>query len=203
MINVELNDVSPDAQEYNGVYENGTIQLTGKVNWPDGTPVVIRVADACQVPSERDFGKVIIAGFGLPGRWIADIFDRYGIDYVIIEQNQHTIAAQRRLGRTVIEGDIRDEQTLRDAGIEDASLLALTVPDEGAVLEATRLARQIKPDIYIAARTNFISAGLKAAELGADDVVKAEQAVAREFYETMLRRLASHGVRLPALDPVG
>jgi voltage-gated potassium channel Kch len=182
---------SPERGEYLGVYKNGVIRLAARVDWPDGIRVSVRVADIVSEADNGQLGKVIIAGFGLAGRWVADIFDRHKIDYVIIEKNKETIEAQRKLGRHVIEGDVSEEATLRKAGIEDASILALTVPDEGAVLEATRLARRIKPGIYIVARTMYSSSGLRASQLGADDVVKAEQAVARQFYEMMLRKLGS------------
>jgi len=180
---------SPERNEYLGTYENGIVRLSAKVDWPDGIRVSVRVADIVYDADNGELGKVIIAGFGLAGRWVADIFDRHGIDYVIIEKSKETIEAQRKLGRQVIEGDVSEEATLREAGIEDASILALTVPDEAAVLEATRLARRIKPGIYIVARTRYSSSGLRASQLGADDVVKAEQAVARQFYEMMLRKL--------------
>lgn len=182
---------SPERSEYLGFYENGVVHLSAKVDWPDGTRVSVRIADVVAGVDNDELGKVIIAGFGLSGRWVADIFDRHGIDYVIIEKSRETIEAQRKLGRQVIEGDVSDEATLREAGIEDASILALTVPDEQAVLEATQLARRIKPGIYIVARTKYSSSGMRASQLGADDVVKAEQAVARQFYEMMLRKLGN------------
>lgn len=180
---------SPERSEYLGIYENGVVRLSAKVDWPDGIRVSVRIADVVSNVDNGELGKVIIAGFGLSGRWVADIFDRHGIDYVIIEKSKETIEAQRKLGRQVIEGDVSEEATLREAGIEDASILALTVPDEQAVLEATQLARRIKPGIYIVARTSYSSSGMRASQLGADDVVKAEQAVARQFYEMMLRKL--------------
>jgi len=175
--------------EYLGTYENGVIRLAAKVDWAEGTQVNIRMAETSETTMSDEFGKVIIAGFGLAGRWIADIFERHDIDYVIIEKNSETIATQRKLGHRVIEGNVADEATLRAAGVEDASILALTVPDEEAVLEATRLARQMKPGIYIVARTLYSSSGMKATQLGANDVVKGEQVVARQLYEMMLRKI--------------
>lgn len=175
--------------EYLGTYEDGMVRLSARLDWPNGTPVVVRIAEVSNNKSNGDLGKVIVAGFGLAGRWIADIFDRHKIDYVIVETNPTTVEAQRKLGRTVIEGNIADEETLRKAGIEEASILALTVPDEHAVLEATRLARGIKPGLYIVARTLYSSSGMQATQLGADEVVKAEQVVARQFYEKLLRKI--------------
>lgn len=182
---------NPERNEYLGIYENGVIRLTARVEWPNGTPVSIRVADVDSEYVGAKLGKVIIAGFGLAGRWVADIFDRHGVTYTIVDRNPDTITMQRKLGRNAIQGDIATEETLREAGIEEASILALTVPDEKAVLEATRLARRIKPGIYIVARTLYSSSGMQASQLGADEVIKAEQVVARQFYEMLLRKLGS------------
>lgn len=184
-------DGKPQCSEHWGVYEDGVIRLSARVDWEEGTPVLVRVADRSPSPREdlHDIGKVIIAGFGLAGRWIADIFDRHHIEYTIVEKNVATVQTQRELGRTVVEGDIASEDTLRRAGIEEASILALTVPDEGAVLEATRTARRLKPGIYIVARTMYSSSGMQASQLGADDVIKAEQVIARQFYEMLLRKI--------------
>jgi len=176
--------------EYLGTYKDGLIHLDAPVNWGNGTRVVVRVAEPqTVVPSE--LGPVIIAGFGLAGRWVADIFDRHGIEYVIVDENPQTVSSQKALGRRAVLGDIGQEATLREAGIDRASILALTVPDERAVLEATRLARRLKPDIYIVARTTYTSAGMQAVQLGADEVIKAEQTVARQFYEMLLRKVGT------------
>lgn len=179
---------APESAEYMGYYEDGVVRLSARVDWPNGTPVSVRVANL-SAQTAGDFGKVIIAGFGLAGRWVADIFDRHQVPYVIVEENAQTVITQRGLGRTVIEGDISEEETLRAAGIEDASILALTIPDEQAVLRATKLARSLKPGIYIVARTLHASAGMQASQLGADEVIKAEQVVARQFYEMLLRKI--------------
>lgn len=183
---------APEKSEYLGTYERGMIRLSAPVDWPDGTAVCVRVAEMAEPEApDVEFGKVIIAGFGLAGRWIADIFNRHGIDYVIVDTNPETIASQRELGREAIEGDIANPETLGKAGIDKASVLALTIPDEAAVLEATQLARSMKHGIYIVARTSYLSSGMRAFQLGADEVVKAEQAVARQFYEMMLRKLGA------------
>ncbi len=182
-----LENMAPESVEYLGYYEEGVVRLAARTNWPNGTPVIIRVANLTPEVAARQMGRVIIAGFGLAGRWVADIFDRHGIDYVIVEANRETIEAQQKLHRQVVEGDIASEDTLRRAGIDSASILVLTIPDEQAVLRATKMARQIRPDIYIVARTAHASAGIQATQYGANEVIKAEQVIARSFYEMLLR----------------
>ncbi len=188
-MSVDPDTSKPERNEYLGVYENGGIRLMARVDWPDGTAVSVRVAELNDPLPTQDLGRVIIAGFGLAGRWIADIFDRHGIDYVVVDSNVQTSETQQKLGRKVIVGNIAEEDTLRRAGIDEASILALTIPDEEAVLEATRLARRLKPGIYIVARTLYSSSGMQATQMGADEVIKAEQVVARQFYEMLLRKI--------------
>lgn len=183
----------PEPEEYLGYYEDGVVRLTARTGWPNGTPVCVRVANLTPEAAARSFFKVIIAGFGLAGRWVADIFDRHNIEYVIVEENAETVETQGKLGRCVVRGNIADEVTLRQAGIAEASILILTIPDEAAVLKATALARQLRPELYIVARTTHSSAGIQARQCGADEVIKAEQVVARHFYEMLLRKVVAAG----------
>lgn len=175
-------------REYLGVVCDGRIELVEQVDLPEGCKVLVKPIEA-ETPGWKDLGKVIIAGYGLAGRWVADIFHRHGIGYTIIEKNADTVRTQRELGHQIVLGDVADEKTLRRAGIEEASILALTVPDEEAVLLAIETAKHIKPDIYIVARTTYSSKGMEASQLGADAVIKAEQAVARQFYEMLQDKL--------------
>ena len=170
-------------------YHEGRIELDEPVAWPEGTRLAVAPLRPL-IGDGRLEGPVIIAGFGLAGRCVADLLDQAHIPYTIVERNPVTVATQRALGKQVVEGDITDAQTLSAAGIEKASVLALTIPDDQAVLEATALARRLRPDLFIIARTNYASMGMRAAQLGADEVVKAEQAVALQFYERLSRRLA-------------
>ncbi len=125
---------------------------------------------------------VIIAGFGVGGRFIAEYLQNEGIPFVVVEMNLDTCEAQRALGIEVIEGDVTEEAVLRRAGIATASVLALAIPDENAAVAATEKANLIRPEIHIIAGTRYTSTGLQALQKGADEVIVAEQAVAMEFY---------------------
>lgn len=134
---------------------------------------------------------VIIAGFGVGGRFIAEYLQEQGIDFLVVELNPGTCDAQRALGVVVIEGDISDESILRRAGIDTASVLALSIPNEQAALAATELAHSIRPEIHIIAGTRYTSTGLQALQKGADEVIVAEQAVAQEFYRRIAKFVTS------------
>ena len=178
-------------QAHLATFDHGRVQLDLPVDWAEGTRLDVRVMESPTQGPDLVGKPAVIAGFGLAGRWAADLFERCGVAYLVVERNARTVVRQSRLGKNVILGDVCDEQTLVCAGIERAGILALTIPDEQAVLRATALARQLNPELYIIARTIYTSSGLQAGELGANDVVKAEQAVAREFHEKLARRLAA------------
>lgn len=126
-------------------------------------------------------GHTIIAGFGIPGRAAADWLADRGLTYCVIEQNPQTVQRCGRAGTPIIAGDVRDEATLRAAGIEHAAALVLTVPDDRATLEAIAIARRLNPTARIVARCAFTSAGLEATRRGATSVIVAEQVVAHEI----------------------
>lgn len=141
---------------------------------------------------------VIIAGYGVGGRFIAEYLKERQMPFVVVEMNGVTCEAQRTIGVPVIQGDISNEAVLRQAGVETAAVLALSIPDESAAIRATEIANAIKPEIHIIASTQYTSSGLKALQSGADEVIVAEQAVAQEFY----RRIAKYmGAQVATVTP--
>ncbi len=175
-------------QALGAVFHDRQVELDGFADWPEGTRLMVTPVLPPPAAGHID-GRVIIAGFGLAGRCVADLLDQEHLPYAIIERNPVTVETQRALGREVIEGNATDAETLLEAGLNDAVILALTIPDEEAVLQATSLARRLRPKLYIIARTNYSSQGMRASQLGADDVIKAEQAVALQFYDRLSRRI--------------
>ncbi|HEV2294012.1 MAG TPA: NAD(P)-binding protein [Tepidisphaeraceae bacterium] len=125
--------------------------------------------------------RVIIAGYGIPGRHVADSLSKAGVPFIIIERNPTVALRCRSAGTQIIEGDSRDAQTLRDAGIEESTELAITLPDDVAVLDTIATARRLNPSIRIIARATYVSGGMEATKRGADEVVIAEQVVAQQF----------------------
>lgn len=179
----------PIEESYRAVYRNHQIILEESVEWPDGTRLLVSPMMPSPDALSTIEGHVIIVGLGLAGRYVADLMSVAGMRCVVIERNPVTVETQRALGKQIILGDGTDSQSLMKAGLHEAAILALTMPDEEAVLQATSLARRLRSDVYIIARTNYASRGMRASQLGADEVVKAEQAVALQFYARLSRHL--------------
>jgi Kef-type K+ transport system membrane component KefB len=143
-------------------------------------------------PAPQAAEYVIIAGFGVVGRALADRFEVAGIPFSIVDLNQKTIETQRRLNRTAVYGDISNPEVLEAAGIREADVVVLTIPDDEVTLRACRAIRAIRPDVFIAARTAFLSHAIVAMSLGADHVTVEEvataEAMSRQVMEGLFRR---------------
>lgn len=140
-------------------------------------------------PESATHPRAIIAGFGLPGRAIADDLEGRDIAFSVIELNPEVIARCRKSGRTMVQGDVRQLEILSQAGLDKAELIALMIPVESVVLEAIAIIRQVRPDIQIIARTHFTSTGLEARTKGANVVIVAEQVVASAARNAVSARL--------------
>jgi voltage-gated potassium channel Kch len=132
-------------------------------------------------------GPAIIAGFGVPGRAVAEWMADRKIPYSVIEKNGQIVDRCSLTGTPIIAGDVQDEAVLRKAGIEQAGIFAITVPVEAVVLAAVGIARRLNPRVYIIARCTFISGGLEAHRLGANETIVAEELAAREFVRRLQR----------------
>lgn len=137
-----------------------------------------QVAPAPQTSPAR---HVIVVGFGLSGRSVVNNVIELGISYTVIETNPVTVNRCIPGGLTIIQGDARKPDVLRRAGIDRATDVAVTMPNDSIVLEIVQQARRMNPTARIIARCTFVSGGMEAQKRGADDTVISEQVVANEF----------------------
>lgn len=137
---------------------------------------------------------VIIAGFGVVGRNLAEHFAAAGIPYVVVELNPSTVIKQQKLGRRFIFGDIANPDVLESAGVQAAEAVIITIPDDEAVLRACRTIRQMAPKVFIAARTTYLSRAIAATEMGADYVCVEEVVTAQDMARQVMERLARRAV---------
>lgn len=124
---------------------------------------------------------VIIVGFGLAGRSVANAVIAQGVSYTVIETNPITVGRCTPGGLAIIEGDARRPDVLRRAGIDRATDVAITMPNDSIALEIVQQARLMNPSARIIARCTFVSGGMEAHRKGADETVIAEQVVATAF----------------------
>lgn len=143
------------------------------------------------VHGQTDLRKhVIIAGFGVVGRNIAEHFAAASIPYTVVELNSVTVKKQASLGRKTVYGDVANPDVLEEAGIHHAEAVILTIPDDEATLRACQAVRASSPDVFIAARTSYLSKAIAATELGADYVTVEEVVTAQDMAKHVMNRLS-------------
>src|SRR5947209_19924214 len=92
-------------------------------------------------------GHVIIAGYGIGGRAVAEMLDAHDLPYSVVELNVKTVDRVARNGVHIIAGNIHDERVLRLAGVERAAALAIALPNEADSLRTLEVARRLNPSI--------------------------------------------------------
>src|SRR5436309_1945007 len=116
----------------------------------------------------------IIAGFGLSGRSCANVMIEQGVEICVIEKNAVTVERCALSGLRIIGGDASDPRTLRLAGIDRATEVAVTIPNDDAAMRVVEVVHQMNPCAHIIARCTFVSGGMEAHKRGANEVVVAE-----------------------------
>lgn len=106
--------------------------------------------------------KVLILGYGLSGRAAFGVLKAKKVAVTVIDI--------REKQDVDIVGDIRKAETLREAGIEEAAALIITIQDDTVALFASLLARSMNSKIHIIVRANNIENVKKLYSAGADYV---------------------------------
>lgn len=174
------------------------IPPAGWVTSRDLREVAVHDEPAAAKPGEWDGGHVIIAGFGVVGRNLAEHFGARGVPYVVVELNPATVRKQAQLGRRTVFGDVSNPDVLISAGIDKAEAIVLTIPDDEATVRACRQIRELNKGVFIAARTSFLSKAIAATSMGADHVTVEELVTAQDMAKQVVERIAKRAAQRAA-----
>ncbi len=125
---------------------------------------------------ERDIdrmrGHVIVCGWGRVGREVARYLANGETELVVIDRD-----ADRLIGvpYASVCGDVADDDTLLQAGLEQASALVAALDTDADNLYVTVAAKSMHPGIQIIARARNESSESKLVRAGADRVVNPQQ----------------------------
>jgi len=119
-------------------------------------------------------GHVVIAGYGRVGELMGRSLRQMRIPFVVIEARlEHSRTLDAR-GLSVIWGDAGSAEVLMTAGVANARLLVICIPDESTALLAITNARRLNPDLIIVTRATDQDALSVQRSLGATEVVVPE-----------------------------
>lgn len=119
-------------------------------------------------------GHVIVAGYGRSGRAVTRVLSAAHIPLVLTEWDHAAFGDASSEGIRAVWGDIAQEAILHAAGIENARMIILTVPDQSTIGLAARRAREMNPAIIVIARAMLERNVTELRKMGVDRVVQPE-----------------------------
>ena len=130
---------------------------------------------------------VVIVGYGVNGKNLAQVLTTNGIGYIAVETNHMTVKRERKLGTRIIFGDASRQEILHHAHIMEARMLVVAISDAAATRRVVAQARQMKPMIHIIVRTRYVSEMEPLYQLGVNDVIPEEFETSVEIFARVLK----------------
>ena len=116
-------------------------------------------------------GHFILCGYGRVGQEIAQVFSEEKTPFLIIDNNEETIAKAEEAGYLCLLADATSDETLKEAGIERARGLVAEVGSDAENTYITLSARGLCPELFIESRCASSEAEDKLNRAGADRVI--------------------------------
>jgi voltage-gated potassium channel len=130
-------------------------------------------------------GHVVIAGYGLFGRTVARRLREEERSVVAIEREQAVFEGIDDETVYPVEGDARNEEVLRRAGIDRADALVAAIDDSNANIQIAITASGIAPDVRLVVRVGDEDYTSVARRAGADEVVIPEVLSGEDVSESL------------------
>jgi len=137
-------------------------------------------------PGKAD--HVIIIGFGLNGRNLAEVLRETAIPYAVLDLNNNTVREMRKRGEPIFYGDGTSPEILHKLGLAHARMLVVVISDPASTRRIVRLARKENPRIYIIVRTRYTAEVEDLLNLGANEVIPEEFETSIEIFAKVLHR---------------
>lgn len=139
-----------------------------------------------QKVSKKD--HLIVIGYGVSGKHLAQAARAGNIPYIIIEMNPETVRKERARGEPIHYGDATRETVLEMANIKDARTMVVVINDPTATRRIVGLAQSLNQAVHIIARTRFVREVTPLHHLGADEVIPEEFETSVEIFTRVLRK---------------
>ncbi len=136
-------------------------------------------------------GHYIICGFGRVGEAVAWEFRAQGASFVVVDNNEETIARVQELGFLGVEGNASDDETLKEAGIDRARGLVAAVDSDAENIFVVLSARVLNPGLSIVARATADESVSKLRRAGANEVLSPYSIGGKKMATLMMRPLVS------------
>ena len=139
----------------------------------------VRLAAPTQAPPKR----VVLVGYGRVGSLIGKALDEAQATYSVIEDREDLVELLNSSGVAVIAGNAISQDTMERAGIAQADVMFVTVPNGFEAGRIVELARTLNPKIKVYARAHSDAEVEHLRSFGADLIVSGEQEIADAMIE--------------------
>jgi voltage-gated potassium channel len=109
---------------------------------------------------------VVLCGFGRVGSGIASLLDGRGVELVVIDLDERRVGEAADEGFAVVEGSSTEDDTLRQAGIDRAKTLIISLASDAEAISTALSARALNEQLRIIARANDPSSEAKLLRAG-------------------------------------
>jgi voltage-gated potassium channel len=113
----------------------------------------------------------IICGFGRVGHQVAQVFENWGVPFVVIDPKKESLDELEAKGVPVLIGDATGDTALIAAGIDSARGLIACSDSDVSNVYITLSARQLNPGLNIVARASVKDTEKKLTMAGANRVI--------------------------------
>jgi CPA2 family monovalent cation:H+ antiporter-2 len=138
-------------------------------------------------PSLHD--HVVVAGYGRTGRAVVTALAAAGVPVAVIELNHGVLGGSPPEALAAIWGDISSEEVLGAAGVRQARMFVVAVPDWNAARLSIERAKRLNPQLFVVARATTLPRLDDLRRLGVDAVVQPESEGGVEMMRQVLGRL--------------
>lgn len=145
--------------------------------------------DTINLPKHGLHDHIIIAGGGRTGYYVAKVLQRMQLPFVIIELDQRRVDNCKQEGLPVIYGDASQEVVLETAGLHNARLMLITLPETVTTQVVADRVRSLHPDLHIVARVESIELSHILHDHGVYEVVQPEFEAGLEIVRQALLHL--------------
>jgi len=131
---------------------------------------------------------LIIIGFGVNGRNLAQAARVAGITYVIVEMNPKTVRNEKAKGEPIYYGDSTQNAVLQHSNIKAARIVVVAINDPTATRRIIETVRRLNPKVHLIVRSRFLQEMEPLHKLGADEVIPEEFETSVEIFTRVLAK---------------
>ena len=131
--------------------------------------------------------QALVIGAGLIGRQVTSLLEIAGKDVCLVDFspiNLHPFAQQ---GIRTVAGDATQPSILHRAGVAEASIAVLSIPDDQAAVAIVHYLRKVNADCYVVVRCRYQSNVARLAKAGADEIVSEEAVASSEMLQMLAK----------------